>query len=82
MSREEDFQNFLQRSQPEEKSEEQRRSEEGLPNFKRNFCDLLEGENFQHVADLEQPEQDSSQELASFISAEKSVNTVKKMKSE
>ncbi|KAL9978252.1 hypothetical protein ACROYT_G015750 [Oculina patagonica] len=71
MSREEDFQNFLQRSQSEEKSEEQRRSEEGLPNFKLNFCDLLEGKNFPDVADLEQPGQDSSQELESFISAEK-----------
>ncbi len=82
MSREEDFQNFLQRSQAERKSEEQRRNKEGLPNFKLNFCDLLEGENFPDVADLEQPEQDSSQELESFISAEKSANTVKKTKSE
>ncbi|KAL9959448.1 hypothetical protein ACROYT_G032773, partial [Oculina patagonica] len=56
--------------------------EEGLPNFKLNFCDLLEGENFPDVADLEQPEQDSSQELESFISAEKYANTVKKTKSE
>ncbi|KAL9969183.1 hypothetical protein ACROYT_G021370 [Oculina patagonica] len=66
----------------EEKSEEQRRSEEGLPNFKFKFCDLLEGETFPDVADLEQPEHDSSQELEGFISAEKSVNTVKKTKSE
>ncbi|KAL9967235.1 hypothetical protein ACROYT_G025419 [Oculina patagonica] len=82
MSREKDFQNFLQRSQSEEKSEEQRRSEEGLQNFKLNFCDLLEGENFPDVADLEQPGQDSSKVLESFISAEKYANTVKKTKSE
>ncbi|XP_078352417.1 uncharacterized protein KIAA1958-like [Oculina patagonica] len=41
---------------------------------------MLEGENFPDVADLEQPEQDSSQELESFISAEKAANTVKKTK--
>ncbi|KAL9964734.1 hypothetical protein ACROYT_G028414 [Oculina patagonica] len=82
MSREEDFQNFLQRSQSEEKSKEKRRSEEGLPNFKLNFCDPLGGEHFPAVADFEQPEQDSSQELESFISAEKSANTVKKTTSE
>ncbi|KAL9951184.1 hypothetical protein ACROYT_G043803 [Oculina patagonica] len=69
-------------SKSEEKSEEQRRSEEGLPNFKLNFCDQLEEENFPDVAGLVQPEQDSSQELESFISAEKSANTIKKTKSE
>ncbi len=34
------------------------------------------------MAELEQPEQDSSQEFESFISAEKSANTVKKTTSE
>ena len=79
----EDFENFLQRFQSEENSEEERRSEEGQPSFKLRFCKPLEGQNVPEVAELEQPaEQDSSQELERFISAEKPANTVKKTKSE
>ena len=82
MSREEDTENFLQRLQSEEKRRETK--------AKRRVCRTLNSIFVIHwkekisliCAGIEQPEQDSSQERESFISAKKSENKVMKTKSE